>query len=1175
MSFAYTPGQRLAIESRGSALLVSAAAGSGKTRVLTQRLLDYVTDPVAPQDVDRFLVITYTRAAAAELRTRIMDALAAASAGSPEDARLRRQQSLCCRAPICTIHSLCADLLREHAQQLSLSPAFELLDEDRAQQLKLRTAERLLERRYETIETDQSFRRLVDTVGAGRDDLRLQAALLELYEKLRSHPDPAAWAEAQRSALYAAGAADAGETPWGRALLDDAGRQAGHWAQAMEAAAAEIRAGDPKLQKAYGDSFEATAAGLRRLQAAAAEGWDAARAACPVAFPRLLGLRNYPDPAQAERLKAVRDHCKEACKALTECFAQDSAAQLRDLRAAAPAMDALLTLALDFDRAYGAEKQRRGVLDFSDLEHLALRLLVDRAGGEPTPVARALSQRYTEILVDEYQDVNPVQEQIFRALSREGNNLFLVGDVKQSIYRFRLADPGLFLEKYRSFAPAESAAPGRPRRVLLQENFRSRRPILEAVNQVFQRIMSRELGELDYDQDAALHYAAQGYDPALDFPVELHVLDGSAGGGDGDETPESAALEADFVARQILAMMRAGTPVTENGGTRPCRWDDFVLLLRSPGGKGPVFHQVLRQAGIPVESQLSGGFFTSLEVSVVIDLLSVIDNPHGDVPLISVLRSPAFGFSADQLSAIRTADRDSDFYGALQAAAAAGDEKSADFLRRLETWRDLAPELGLDALVWRLCSETGLLAICGAMRDGALRRQNLMHLFEYARSFNRSGYRGVYRFVQWLRRMAEQGREPESAPAGQAVRILSIHKSKGLEFPFVFLCDLAHRFNRSDINAPVLMHSGLGLGPKLVDAERGLEYPTIARRAVAQQLSTELLSEEMRVLYVGMTRARERLILSCVWKKPRERLDKLARQCAGPLSPVQLRAAGDFSRWLAMVSLASGGALPLRIHDRDSAETEAAAQAVPAPEPEAVADALASLRERLDFVYPWAGAVDLPSKLTATELKGDGETPDEDAFQTQPAEETFRFRQPLPGAPAALSATQRGTAMHSFLQYVDFSRADSRENLAREARRLTQQGFLRPEEAEALDLRSAARFFASPTGQKLRAAQSPLREFRFLLQADAADYFPAAGPEEKLLLQGVVDCCFREDDGLILLDYKTDRVTPEQVPARAEHYRGQLRAYAGALERIFRLPVRRSVLWFLHCGVEYVLEESG
>ena len=745
MSVQFTESQRRAIEHRGGALLVSAAAGSGKTRVLTERLLRCVTDPTAPVDIDRFLIITFTRAAAAELRSRIMDALGALAAERPGDARIRRQQSLCCRAPIGTIHSFCSGLIREYSQLLGVSPAFTVLDEDRAETIKASVASRILDRHYERIDAEPGFRQLADSVGAGRDDSRLQGSLLELYEKLQSHPYPEDWAAQQRAAFALEGVQDAGETVWGRELLTAARRAARFWSAEMDAACAEIAGGDAKLQKAYGAAFSDVAAQLRDFCRALEAGWDRACGFAQISFARLGVLKNYDDPARQERLKAVWNGCKKACAAFSETFAAPSAAQLDDLRAVCPAMDALLDLTVEFGRAYRAEKERRGVLDYSDLEHLAARLLADRETGAPTPVAAELSRRYQEIMVDEYQDVNAVQELIFRSVSRNESNLFLVGDVKQSIYRFRLADPRLFLDKYRRWPAFSGAAEGGPRRIVLQENFRSRRGVLDAANLVFGTVMSRDLGELDYDADAALRFGAQGYDPALDSPAEFHLIDPV---GMEEESLASDELEARFVAQTILSMKRAGTPVTDDGVLRPCDWGDFVLLLRAPGGKGRTFHRVLAEAGIPVDSQLGGGFFTSLEVAVTVDLLAVIDNPHADVPLISVLRSPAFHFSGDELSAIRAADRDSDYYGALCAAAAAGDRKSADFLRRLDGWRAIAPETELGALVWRLCTETGLLAICAAMRDGETRRRNLMHLFEYARAFGETGYRGVYRFVQ-------------------------------------------------------------------------------------------------------------------------------------------------------------------------------------------------------------------------------------------------------------------------------------------------------------------------------------------------------------------------------------------------------------------------------------------
>ncbi len=1169
MSFAFTENQRRAIEHRGGALLVSAAAGSGKTRVLTERLLSYVAAPEAPVDIDRFLVITFTRAAAAELRSRIMDALSALAARHPGDARIRRQQTLCCRAPIGTIHSFCSGLIREYSQVLGVSPGFTVLDEDRAETMQESVAARLLDRRYAQIGTDDGFRMLVDSVGAGRDDSRLVDALLELYEKLQSHPDPEAWAERQRAAFALNDVSDAGETVWGALLLARARKTAGFWSAELDAACAEIANGDAKLKKSYGGAFEEAAAQLRDLCRALSEGWDRACGFSQITFGKLLPLRGYDDKAQQERLKTVWNGCKEACAALAEAFSTPSAALLADLRAVSPAMDALLTLTVEFGRAYNAEKTRRGVLDYSDLEHLADRLLTDPETGAPTAVADELSRRYREIMVDEYQDVNAVQERIFRAVSRDGNNLFLVGDVKQSIYRFRLADPGLFLDKYDRFAPFEQAQGGEPRRIDLQENFRSRRGVLDAANLVFGCIMSRDLGELDYDAHAALRFGARGYDPKWDSPAEFHILDSS---GDED-APASDELEARFIAQQILAMRRAGTPVTENGAQRPCDWGDFVLLMRAPGGKGRTFHRVLAEAGIPVDSRLGAGFFTSLEVSVTIDLLSVIDNPHADVPLISVLRSPAFGFTADELSAIRTADRASDFYGALCAAAKGGDEKAAAFLQRLEVWRAAAPETELGTLVWRLCTETGLLAICTAMRDGETRRRNLMHLFEYARSFGESGYRGVYRFVRWLQRMSERGEEPDVGAPGQAVRILSIHKSKGLEFPFVFLCDLAHRFNQTDTRANVLMHSRLGLGPKRVDTALGVEYPTLARRAVARTLTDETLSEEMRVLYVGMTRARERLILSAVWNHAEEKLEKLKLTARTPMPAELLRTDSSFAPWIAAAALQDPAVLPITVHTaRELAASAApdAFQTESAVDPAALETALAALRARLDFAYPWAGSADLPSKLTATGLKETLEDDPEAAALPLEAPAALSFRRPEPGKERALDAAQRGTATHLFLQYVDFARAGTIAELEGEADRLLSEGRIDAAERAALDLDAVAALFASELGQRMRSAEKLRREFRFQLLCKAADYYPAAAPDDRLVLQGVVDCCFEAPDGSItVVDYKTDSVTPSEIPARAERYRTQLLAYAGALERIFSRPVRQCVLWFLHTGTQY------
>ena len=1173
MSFDFTPAQKAAIENRGGALLVSAAAGSGKTRVLTERLLRYVE---GGEDVDRFLVITFTRAAAAELRCRVMESLSRAAAARPEDVRLRRQQTLCCRARIGTIHSFCGEVVRENCHLLNIPPNFAVLEEDRAEQIKRSVLSRLLEQRYEAISEDGAFRALVDTVGAGRDDQRLEETVLALYERLRAYPDMAGWAARQKAALEAAEIADAGETVWGAEILAEARIHVAEQISAMEAARAGIASAGGAILKAYGPSFDVTLEALRELQRGLDQGWDAAAArAKEIPFPRLGALRNFDDAELKDRVTAARDRCKTAAKGWKETFAQSSEAALSELRATAPAMGALLDLTGALEKAFFKEKLRRGGLDFSDLEQCAARLLVSQSpdgGFVPTAVAAEYRGRFREIMVDEYQDVSPVQELIFNAVSDHGKNLFLVGDVKQSIYRFRSAEPALFLEKYRAWPDAGEVEPGSaaPRRILLRENFRSRAAVLDAVNGVFSSIMSERLGELSYDADAALIPGAGCYPAGTDEPAELVLVEPEASDGEDTPPPEKSRREARYVAKRIAGMMRSGTLVHGPDGPRRCRWGDFVILLRSGGGEQ--FRLALAEQGIPVESGGGGGYFTGLEITVAVNLLSLIDNPHADVPLISVLRSPVFGFTPDELSAVRACAPEADFFRAVCAAAEGGDEKCREFLDKLGGWRAVAPDISPDALLWRVCADTDLLAVCAAMADGEERLRRLDALFEYARAFGESGRRGLFRFLGWLRRLAEEDASPAPGPGEDAVRITSIHKSKGLEYPFVFLCDLHRRFNLSDAKGSVLLHGVLGLGPKYTDAALGAEWPSIAHRAIAARVTRETLSEEMRVLYVAMTRAREKLVMTATKADAEAYLASLRSEARSPLPPGLLEGAADRLDWLARAALPEGTGIAVKTvaagaETEGSDASEATAEA-PAGEAEA---AWGRVRQKLSFSYPYAAAADLPSKLTATELKRRDEEADADAASfVEPRREGHKetFRAPALDGEKPLSAAERGSAAHRFLQYLDYGRTDTARQLAAEAARLAAAGRLSEAEREALDLGAIQKLFASPLGRAMRGAAELRREFRFTLLEDAAAYFPEAPEGDELLLQGVVDCFFVEDGGITIIDFKTDHVTAHEAPSRGESYRGQMRAYAAALERILALPVRKTALWFLTPGVE-------
>lgn len=1157
--FRPTAAQAAAIGARGSTVLVSAGAGSGKTKVLTERLMGFICDEKTPADLDSFLIITFTRAAAGELRGRIMEELARRLAADPGNRRLRRQSALCQKAQIGTIHSFCAALLRENSHLAGLSPDFKIVDEDRAQAMKAAALERVMEARYEAPEDHPGFTLLADTVGVGRDDSRLSALVLTLNEKMQCHARPERWA-AQQVELLRSGVADVAETPWGKEILDWAGAAAAYWSGEFDRLM-EAMAGEEKISKAYMESFSGTAESLRELCRSLKLGWDRARSCLPVEFPKLGRLVNSPNPELSDRLKSRRDACKKAMAAVESALYAGSEKLLKEMAATEPAMSALLELALDFDQEYARAKRRAGLVDYSDLEHMSARLLTDEEG-RPTALAQEIAQRYTEIMVDEYQDVSQVQDAIFRAVSREGKNLFMVGDVKQSIYRFRLADPNIFTDKYLRYKDSGQAAPGEARRIMLQENFRSRREILDAANRVFSLCMSRRLGDIDYDDDAKLICGA-GYQGTVPLP-EILLLALPEGGGE-EESPDKTALEARLVAGKIRELIGSGASVEDRGVSRPMEYGDIAILLRSVNTVGGIYRRELAAQGIPVSSGQSGGFFSSVEVSTLLSLLAVIDNPHQDIPLIAVLNSPVFGFSAEELSDIRAGCRDGDFFSALERRGEEN-EKCRDFLAWLEELRAAVPDMPASELVWRLIEGLDMLAICSAMSDGSRRRARLMELVELSERFEGTGYRGLHRFVLWLKKLSERGQEPAlGAETASAVQIMSVHKSKGLEFPVVFLCDTARRFNRQDSRDTVLVHPELGLGPKLTDLKRRVEYPTLARNAIKQRLEREMLSEEMRLLYVALTRPKERLFVTAAMKDPEQAIQKAMPALSEPMAPEALAQAAAPINWLISAALLDEGKhLRLRVCGVPEDETKTAQEA---EKLQAEPGLVEKLRRDLSFKYPYKDAEELPSKVTATELKGRGE-PDEDAKSMAPRRR-MPFRMPdFTKKDKPVTGAERGVATHLVLQYMDFSKSGDIEAVRGEIQRLRAARFLSDREADAVDAEAIVRLFASSIGRRMLCATHMEREFKFSLLCPAEQLYGRAKGEE-LLLQGVVDCFIEEEDGLVIIDYKTDYLkNAAEARERAGAYIPQVSAYARALGRICGKKVKECVLYFLSVGTE-------
>ncbi len=1182
MSIALTREQTAAVENRGGALLVSAAAGAGKTRVLVERLLRRVTEEGA--DIDRFLVITYTRAAASELRERIASELARRVAADPKNRHLRRQQTLVYKAEISTIHAFCTRLLRECAHLLELDGDFRLCDESEGKVLLLQAVEEVLESRYEGLTEESAFARLVDTLGAGRDDSRLVKIVMDVRARIQSHPDPAGWMARQEEAMALEGIRDVGETAWGQVLLADGVAQAAFWRGKL-AALLELCGRDRGLEVNYAPSLSGTLEGIDRFLARAGT-WEGARSALPIPFPEAGRKRLEEEDGEARRqVKETRKRCKARLDTMAVAFEEDSATLLGETREGRETVGTLFSLVRDVEAAFGRKKAKRRELDFSDLEHLAVKLLLDEEG-RPTELAEQWAQRYEEIMVDEYQDTNEVQNAIFSALSQGGKNLFLVGDVKQSIYRFRLADPTIFLEKYRSFRPWEEAKEGEPRRVLLSQNFRSRQEVLGGVNDVFKSIMSTSLGEMEYSDREALRCGNPSDGAGEEYATELTVLDLEETAGDeGEGKTDKDLLEARFVAKRLEELVEGGFPVSDGeGGVRPMEYRDAAVLLRSPRGVLGQYVRALEERGIPWTAEGSRDFFGATEIQVALSLLEIVDNPRQDVALLSALRSPVYGFSADRLAQLRSKSPEGDFYAALEAGAERGEEDCRTFLEQLAQLRFEAVDRDSRQLLWHIYEKTDLLALFAAMEGGEERQGNLTALAELAGQFEAAGHKGLFGFLSQIRSLRSGGESVTGTAAlgSGGVRLLSIHRSKGLEFPVVVLSGLTRRFNKVDLREPILFHPKLGVGPTFLDEERMISYPTLTRRAVARQLEGELLSEEMRLLYVGMTRAREKLLLCCGLTGGKKELKKLCADAGNPVEPQVLRESASVGHWALLSALLRPEAAPLREWAQAEREAEGGFESVwdlrlvPGEEfaqpprrrrREAVPQGQegedpARLAERLSWRYPWEEDTHIPSKLTATQLKG--RELDEEAAQDAPrARRAAPLRRPrFASEELGLTPTERGTALHLVMQYIDFARTGSREEIEGELERLVREEFVTPQQAQAAAPERLAAFFSSPLGREMLASGKLRRECKFSILVPAGDYYPGAGEGEQVLLQGVVDCWFETPEGITVVDFKTDRVDEESLPKRAAAYRPQLEVYARALSQVMGKPVTRRCLWF-------------
>lgn len=1161
-----TKQQKMAVEDRGGKLLVSAAAGSGKTKVLVDRLLLHLTEGKGSVNIDDFLIITYTKAAASELRAKIAAKLNERLAENPGNKFLQRQLQRLYLTKISTVHAFCADILREFAYRLDIPGDFRVAEERECQLLQLQVLDKLLDQAYENADGD--FLLFVDSQELGRDDRSIPQIILQVYNASRCHINPDQWLEQCVQDSSVSDLTDASETVWGRYLINDLHRYLDMQIDAMRRCAVLADANSTLAKPAL--LFHSTADQLENLRKL--DTWDQIVSNRSLDYGRLTFPKNAEDEALQCRMKAVRNACKKGVERKLLPFADLSAQVLQDLQDCSAATKGLVQLVRKFSKEYETVKRSRRILDFSDLEHKMLDLLVGKHRQGITALAYEIGDRFQEIMVDEYQDSNAVQDKIFSALTEKRRNCFMVGDVKQSIYQFRLADPGIFLEKYNHYIPAEDAKPGEGRKVMLSSNFRSAGPVIRAVNDVFTGCMSPEVGGLVYGEDEMLREGIP-HEAVSEPEIELCAI---------SVQQDTYAEEAAYAADRILSLLD-GTHYIRDGKTlRPIKADDIVILLRSPGSVGAEFQYALESRGLRVNSGTGTDLLQTEEVGFLRTMLQIIDNPLQDIPLIAVLTSRILCFTADELSRIRSSgSRKKPFYESLKASDL---EKAKRFVQMLSELRQEAKLCTLSQLIDKILSETRMDSIFASFPDGSMKAANLQTFYQLASECENANQKELSQFLDYLDSLEEKGLTVSvDQNAAGAITIMSIHKSKGLEFPVVFLCGHSRDFNREDARAQVLCNKELGIGLNCVDLEKRVRYPSIAKKAIAAKIIADSQSEEMRVLYVAMTRAKDRLIMTYAVKNVAADVEDIVNRMDICDRRLLTSGADCPGTWVLMTALKrfEAGALfdlggqpdelrisqdPWRITVEEGAQVENKAFSDQDTEwNENSSIDVERLKRSLGYLYPHIPATQLPSKQTATQLKG-RQKDQEAAENTQTPQTVYRsWRTPSFVEEGSVGGTAFGNAVHSVMQHISYEKCCDLHSIEGELCRLADSGLVNEKLVSNIDPQMLWAFFSTELGKKLCRSAEVLREFKFSILDDASLYAQGV-TDDKILLQGVVDCAIIEPEGITVLDFKTDRVTEKTVNSVADSYKLQVQTYARALSRIFKKEVISCQLYFFRAN---------
>ena len=1233
MGVSWTEEQKKVIALRNRNILVSAAAGSGKTAVLVERIITRITDRTNPVDIDHLLIVTFTNAAAGEMKERIRQAIEKKLGEEPGNIHLQRQLTLVHHAQITTIHSFCQHVIRNYFHTIDLDPNFRIGDEGEMKLLKNDVAEELLEdfysefyREEEGVQEPCREREFVECYAPGKNDAGLMDLILSLYDFSMSYPWPEQWLEECRAAYQIDSPEAVQKSIWVQVLMAEAKKRLSSILEGIEEnRKTAVSPGGPYL---YDEALVSDQQMVEEL--IETESFDGmVRAMAGMKF-KALSRKKADDVSEAlkDQVKAERDACKKELQKLKEqFFEKDSAEIAEEIADCREPIGVLIDLTEQFAKAFAEKKRSKNILDYADLEHFALEILVQQEDGRlvRTDAARELSEQFREIMIDEYQDSNFIQEALLSAVSGEEEgrwNRFMVGDIKQSIYGFRLARPELFLEKYHTYAKDGESQ----QRIDLDKNFRSRPEVLATANYVFRKLMSPELGGIVYDEAASLHAGAAF--PALPemeeektetwhaaYETELLLLDDKAPELEDDKSRETKMeTEAAAVAARIREMVGNEEVVgKETGEYRKIQYRDIVILLRAVSGWAETFSRVLQAAGIPAYSTSKTGYFSTQEIVTVLNYLHLCDNPCQEIPFTAILRSPICGCTDAELAAVRCVDKDVKIYEACGKYAAIGEdealrEKLRRFLTQLEMLRSRVPYTPIHELITQILEETGYGGYASAMPGGVQRRANLEMLVEKAVEFEATSYRGLFNFIRYIEQLQKYevdfGEVNIYGESADTVRIMSIHKSKGLEFPVVFLSGMGKSFNQMDSRAVLVLHSRMGIGADAIDPEHRVRQATLPRQIIRQSMKLENLAEELRVLYVAM-------IMTGMASK----LESRVKQCAAHagrqeelLSYQTLSSASGYLDWILpafsrnrcfdelyeQFGLAGNADNPLYaekipvtirlvspaglvegevLHQMERAVNEQKIMEIPKQPPRETA--LKELvEERFAYQYPYEKEKQIPVKVTVSQLKKAG------MEESEIGKELFAQEELVPIVPgflkkdhvAALTGSDRGTAYHRLLECLDYRRAYSITELMAQTEELIAEGKMTKEAAECIYFKSILAFAKSSVGMRMRNAflnETLKREQPFVMSVPASEADPSYPEDETILVQGIIDAWFPEGDEIVLVDYKTDRV--KEAGELKKRYEKQLAYYQQALERTTGKKVKEKIIYSLALDEELVL----